>query len=151
MTGDPASTTAAGGDGDGGSATTELVLIMPVLVLMLLFLVLCYRISDARLQLADAAHQAARAASIAPSTAQAITDARATAQSALTGAGVTCQRLAVATDPAGLTPGALVRVTLTCTTTLDDLALLGTPGTATLHASSTSPVDEFGNQAGRAS
>ncbi|MCM3883135.1 TadE/TadG family type IV pilus assembly protein [Frankia sp. R82] len=149
MTGE---TTPAGAsrDGDRGSATTELVLIMPVLVLMLLFLVLCYRISDAKLQLADAAHQAARAASIAPSPAEAITDARATAQSALTGTGVTCQQLTVATDPAGLAPGALVRVTLTCTANLDDLALLGTPGAATLHATSTSPVDEFGDLRGQA-
>ncbi len=135
---------------DRGSATTELVLILPVLLLMLLFLVLCYRISTAKLRIADVAHQAARAASIARTPTHAVTDARTTAQTALADAGVTCQNLTVDTDPAGLAPGALVRVTLTCTTNLDDLAMLGTPGTATLHASSTSPVDEFGDQLGEA-
>ncbi len=126
---------------DDGSATMELVLVIPVLLLMLLFLVLCYRISDAKLRLADAAHQAARAASIALTPAQAVTDARTTAQAALADAGVSCVQLTVDTDPAGLAPGTLVHVTITCTTHLDDLALLATPGTAALHAQATSLVD----------
>ncbi|ABW12021.1 TadE family protein [Parafrankia sp. EAN1pec] len=133
---------------DRGSATTELVLILPALLLMLLFLVLCYRVSDAKLRIADVAHQAARAASLARTPAQAVTDARVTAQTALANAGVTCQDLTVDTDPAGLTPGALVRVTVTCTAQLDDLAMLATPGSATLHASSTSPVDTYGDISG---
>ncbi|WP_239312241.1 TadE/TadG family type IV pilus assembly protein [Frankia sp. Cj3] len=135
---------------DRGSATAELVLILPVLLLMLAFLVLCYRVSDARLWIADVAHQAARAASLAGTPTQAVTDARTTAQNALAGAGVTCQDLTVDTDPAGLAQGALVRVTVTCTARLDDLAMLGTPGSATLRASSTSPVDTFGDQPGQA-
>jgi Flp pilus assembly protein TadG len=138
-------------DGERGSATTELVLILPVMLLMLLFLVLCYRVSDAKLRIADVAHQAARAASIARTPGQAVTDARATARTALADAGVTCLDLTVDTDPAGLAPGALVRVTVSCTVGLDDLALLGTPGSATLHSTSTSPVDEFGDQLGAAS
>ncbi|WP_322755230.1 TadE/TadG family type IV pilus assembly protein, partial [Frankia sp. Cas3] len=80
-------------DRDRGSATAELVLILPVLLLMLLFLVLCYRVSDAKLRIADVAHQAARAASIAGTPGQAVTDARATAQTALADAGVTCEHL----------------------------------------------------------
>jgi Flp pilus assembly protein TadG len=131
---------------DRGSATAELVLILPVLLLMMMFLVLCYRVSDAKLRIADVAHQAARAASIARTPAQAITDAQTTAQAALAGAGVTCQNLTVDTDPGGLAPGALVRVTVTCAARLDDLAMLATPGSATLHASSTSPVDTFGDR-----
>jgi len=130
---------------DRGSATAELVLIMPLILLMLAFLVLCYRISDARLRLADAAHQAARAASIAPSPAQAVTDAQSTAHSALADAGITCEALTVTTDPAGLAPGALVHVTVSCSVGLDDLAMLGVPGTAALHASATSPVDLHGD------
>jgi len=126
------------------------VLILPVLLLMLLFLTLCYRVSDARMRIADIAHQAARTASIADTPAQAITNARSTAQTALASTGVTCQDLTVDTDPAGLTPGALVRVTVTCTARLDDLAMLGVPGSATLRASSTSPVDTFGDRPGQA-
>lgn len=135
---------------DRGSATAELVLILPALLLMLLVLVLCYRISDAKLRMADVAHQAARAASLARTPAEAVIDARATAQTALASAGVICQDLTVDTDTAGLAPGALVRVTLTCTTRLDDLAMLGTPGSATLHANATSPVDTYGDQLGQA-
>ncbi len=144
----PAATPHRGGD--QGSATTELVLIMPVLLLGLLFLVLSYRVSDAKLRIADVAHQAARAASIARTPTEAVTDARTTAQTALADAGVTCQNLTVDTDPAGLTPGALVRVTVTCTARLDDLAMLGTPGSATLRASSTSPIDTFRDEPGPA-
>ncbi|MBL7487775.1 pilus assembly protein [Frankia sp. AgB1.9] len=151
MTRRPTAITAGRPRCDRGSATAELVLIMPVLVLMLMFLVLCYRISDAKLRLADAAHQAARAASIARTPTQAVTDAQATAQSALADAGVTCEHLTVDTDPAGLTPGGLVHVTITCTTRLDDLAVLAVPGSAALHASATSPVDLFGDQLGQAS
>jgi Flp pilus assembly protein TadG len=135
---------------DRGSGTTELVLVLPALLLMLLFLVLCYRVSQAKLRIADVAHQAARAASIARTPGQAVADARTTAQTALSDAGVTCQDLTVDADTAGLAPGALVQVTVSCTVALHDLALLGTPGTATLHGTSTSPVDEFGDQLGAA-
>ncbi len=133
---------------DRGSGTVELVLVMPVLLLMLLFLVLCYRISDAKLRIADVAHQAARAASIARTPTEARADALAVAQTGLADAGVTCGDLTVDTDPAGLAPGALVRVRVACTVELHDLALLAMPGAAILHASATSPVDQHGDQRG---
>jgi hypothetical protein len=118
-----------------------------VLILLLLFLVYCARATTSRLRIDDAAHSSARAASLAASPALAATDARAAAQAALADAGITCRHLDVAAEVGGLTPGTLVRVTLSCTVPLADLALLGLPGGTTLHASAASPVDLYGGEA----
>ncbi|MEC3974324.1 TadE/TadG family type IV pilus assembly protein [Amycolatopsis sp. H20-H5] len=126
-----------------GSATAEMVLLTPVLIVMLLFVMFCGRLADTNLRLNDVAHQAARAASLSRSTASAQNDARATAHSALANAGITCQHLAVSVNAAGLRPGATVSVTVDCTVGLGDLALLGVPGSTTLSASFSSPVDTY--------
>lgn len=128
--------------GARGSVTVELVTITPVLVLMLWFLVYCGRLSDTRLQIEDAAHQAARAATLDRSRPAAAADARATAASALSDAGITCQVLSV-TVHGTLQAGSTVRVAVSCTVGLQDLALLQVPGTTTLTAEFVSPVDVY--------
>jgi Flp pilus assembly protein TadG len=50
---------------DQGSAATELTIWTPLLILILLFVVSCGRLVQAQLRLSDAAHSAARAASLA--------------------------------------------------------------------------------------
>ncbi|MDG4864414.1 TadE/TadG family type IV pilus assembly protein, partial [Streptomyces sp. T-3] len=65
----------------------ELVLLTPLLVLILLIVVGLGRLADARLRVNDAAHQAARSASLARTDAAAQTGARASATAALTGPG----------------------------------------------------------------
>ena len=125
-----------------GSVTVELVTITPVLILMFWFLVYCGRLSDTRLQIEDAAHQAARAATLDRSRPVAAADARAAAVSALSDAGITCQDLSVATYGT-LQAGSTVRVDLSCTVGLNDLALLQVPGTTTLTAEFASPVDVY--------
>ncbi|MEU6351108.1 TadE family protein [Streptomyces sp. NPDC047072] len=128
--------------GECGSATVELVLTIPILVLMLWFLVYCGRLSDTRLQIEDAAHQAARAATLSRSHPAAVSDARSSAESALNGAGVTCQRLTVSVHGT-LRAGSTVRVVVSCTVGLHDLALLQVPGTTALTAEFASPVDVY--------
>lgn len=125
-----------------GSVTVELVTITPVLILMLWFLVYCGRLSDARLQIEDAAHQAARAATLDRSRPAALADARATAASALSDAGITCQFLSVTTHGT-FRAGSTVRVAVSCTVGLHDLALLQVPGSTTLTAEFASPVDVY--------
>ncbi|MFF7982852.1 TadE family protein [Streptomyces sp. NPDC007901] len=129
-----------------GSVTLELVLTIPILILMLWFLVYCGRLSDTRLSIEDAAHQAARAATLDRSGHAAAADARSTATSALSEAGVTCQSLSVATSGT-LHAGSTVTVSVSCTVGLHDLALLQVPGTTTLTAESTSPVDVYRSRA----
>jgi Flp pilus assembly protein TadG len=129
-----------------GSATAEMTLLTPLLIIVLLFIVFCGRLADSKLRLEDAAHQAARAASLARTVAGAQDDAQETAQAALADAGVACQRLAVTVETAGLLPGSTVTVDIRCDVGLSDLALLDVPGSTTLSASYASPVDTYRGQ-----
>lgn len=126
-----------------GSATAEMALLTPLLIIMLLFIVFCGRLADSKLRLDDAAHQAARAASLARTVTAARDDARAAAQSALTSAGISCQSLDVTVETAGLRPGSTITVDIRCAVGLSDLALLGVPGDTTLSASFASPIDTY--------
>jgi Flp pilus assembly protein TadG len=124
-----------------GSAAAELTLLTPLLILLLLFVVFCGRLADTKLRINDAAHQAARAATIARTPSQATANARATASAALASAGITCQSLSVSTDTQGLKPGSTVTVTVSCSVGLGDLTSLGVPGSRTFQSSFSSPVD----------
>ena len=126
-----------------GSAAVEITLLTPLLVIMVLFMVFLGRLTEARAVIADAAHQAARAASIAPTPAAATAQAQQAAATALAGRGLACQHFTVTMDLAGFTPGGTVRATVTCTTGLTDLALLDVPGSQTLSASFTSVIDTY--------
>lgn len=126
---------------DRGSAAVELVLVTPLLVLVLLFVVALGRLSDARLLVADAAHQAARAASLARTETQARTDAQHAAQAALHAAHSACTHPQVTVDTGGLTPGASTSATVTCTADLEQLTRIGMPGSVTVADTAHSPVD----------
>ena len=129
-------------DDERGSATVELVLSVGVLLLMLWFMVYCGRLSDSRLRIEDAAHQAARAATLDRTLPTATTDAHSAATSALSDAGVTCQDLTVETAGT-MQPGSTVTVTVHCTVDLHDLALLHVPGQTVITATFSSVVDVF--------
>jgi Flp pilus assembly protein TadG len=131
------------GDDERGSVAAELTLLMPALLMLLLFVVFCGRLAEARLRVDDAAHQAARAATIARSPTQASTDARAAAQSSLAQAGVSCRHLALGTQLAGFQPGATLSVTLTCHLDASDLALLSLPTTIEVSARADSVLDRW--------
>ncbi len=126
-----------------GSATVELALVAPLLVLMLMFVVFCGRLADTRLRLADAAHQAARAATMARSATAAEADATSTARRALAEAGIGCRSVSVAPDVHGLRPGGAVNVRVSCVVGMSDLALLVLPGSTTLAATASSVVDVY--------
>lgn len=127
-----------------GTVSAELALITPMLIGLLVFVaVVIHRGVDARLRLDDAAHQAARAASIernAPAATHAAAD---TASRALGGAGVVCARLTARTDTTGLTPGGTVAVTLSCTVDWRQAGLLGVTAHRVLDATATEPVDTW--------
>jgi Flp pilus assembly protein TadG len=126
-----------------GSAATELTLLVPVLILLVLFVVFCGRLADARLRVNDAAHQAARAATLARTSNQASHDAHATAQAALSHDSVRCQNLGVSAQLAGPKPGSTVTVTVTCDIGLSDLTMLGVPGSTTAESTQSSVVDQW--------
>ena len=125
-----------------GSVAAETAIAIPVLVAVLVFVaVLVVRGVDARLRLDDAAHQAARAASLARSPAAAVTAAQSTADAALSGAGINCLDPQVSTDISDFRPGGIVTVSVACRVDLSQAALLGIPASRTLTASASSPVD----------
>lgn len=110
---------------DRGSVTTEAVLIAPVLVLlMVVTAVIVHRGVDARLRVDDAAHQAARAATLHRTLAAATTAATDTAQAALAVAGPACDDARTIVF-GSLEPGATIAVTVSCTVDLD--SVLGIP------------------------
>ncbi len=130
-------------DGDRGSASVELVLVTPLLMLVLLIVVALGRLADARLVVADAAHQAARAASLERSERAARTQAGRAAATALKEAGATCRRPSVTVTTGGLTPGTNVSARVSCTADLGDLTFTGMPGRVPLVGTAVSAVDSY--------
>ncbi|TCB91637.1 pilus assembly protein [Micromonospora zingiberis] len=129
-------------DDDRGASTAEAALATPLLVAMMLFVVLCGRLVTAQMDLDAAASAAARSASLARTDAAARAEADRTARETLAGRGVvTCQQVTVTVTTGGLQPGGAVTVTVACTVPLSDLALLSVPGTRTVTATATSPID----------
>lgn len=129
---------------DRGSVAAEVTLITPFLIMLLVFIaVVIHRGVDARLRLDDAAHEAARAASIQRSAPTAIAAAQSTATSALSSAGVACQSLAVDTATGGMQPGGTVSVTVSCTVNFSDALVLGVPGHKQLSATAVEPIDTW--------
>jgi len=125
---------------DDGSSIVELVLIAPLLLLVMLFVVLVGRLAMAAIDVNTTAHAASRAASIATSLDQAQAAGQRTA--ATMPASAACNRREVKVDTAAFKPGGVVRVTISCHISLEDITGL-VPGTQTLTASSMSPIDPF--------
>lgn len=122
----------------------EITVITPLLIMLLVFIaVVIHRGVDARLRLDDAAHQAARAASMQRSAPAAVTAARSTARSALSSAGVVCGSVQVSTDTTGLVPGGTVTVTVSCQVDLGDALILGVAAHRMLSATASEPVDTW--------
>jgi Flp pilus assembly protein TadG len=120
----------------------EVTIAAPFLVMLLVFVgVVIHRGVDARIRIDDAAHQAARAASIERTPAAAIAAAQSTAAGALSQASVTCASLSVSTATGGLRPGGTVSVTVSCTVDFGDALILGVPDGKTLSATSIEQVD----------
>ncbi|MFE9555452.1 TadE/TadG family type IV pilus assembly protein [Streptomyces sp. NPDC006703] len=110
---------------DNGAASTELVLVTPLLILLALVTVAFGKLAGARLDADEAAHQAARAASLARTAWQARAEAETAARRSLAGAGSSCTSPRVMPDLGGFVPGGAVRVTVTCRAALDVPGLRG--------------------------
>lgn len=129
--------------GERGSAAVELTLVTPLLLLMALVVVAFGRLAGARLQVEGAAHDAARAASLARSPAAATRAAQQAATASLGAEHLSCAALTVAVETAAYRPGGSVAVTVSCTVDLSDLTLLHLPGHSQLSARFVSPLDTY--------
>jgi Flp pilus assembly protein TadG len=131
---------------DEGSVSAEMALITPVLLTLLLIAVGTGRLVSARLDVADAAHQAARAASLARGPGAAVAAATRVAHESLGGVGRACSHLAVTTDVSGFRPGGEVSVTVGCTADLSDLTAIPWPGEHTVTETFTAPLETYRSQ-----
>jgi len=128
---------------EGGSLTVEAVVLVPVVMVFFVVALALGRVEMAREQVVGAARAAAEAAAVMPSAAQAQWAAAAAATPALYGRSHSCASGRVTTDTAHFTPGGDVSVTVTCTVSLSDLVLPGLPGTTTVVATATAPIDPY--------
>jgi len=131
---------------DRGATALETVLLAPVLLLGFVFVVAWGRASLAHNAVDAAARDAARQASISRTVGDANEAADTSARSALERGDLRCDpEPEVIIDSAGLDrpPGeyATVTVSVVCTVDLSDIALPGIPGSTTLQATFTSPID----------
>jgi hypothetical protein len=135
---------------DDGNAALELVILAPVLLLLIGFVVAAGRTWIAQGSVAAAARDAAREASISLSPGQARLAALSSAQAALRSDGLLCRPL-ITLNLAGfdVPPGqpASVSATVTCTVPLSGLLVPGLPGSKTLRATFTSPLDPYRSRA----
>ncbi|MFG1879327.1 TadE/TadG family type IV pilus assembly protein [Sphaerisporangium sp. NPDC049003] len=126
---------------DRGASAVELVLLTPLLILLALLTVATGRLVAARLEVNNAAHQAARAASIARTPASAAAAARSAAEAALKGRRVTCVGRSVNVELGSFRPGGKVTVAVTCRVRLADVAMVCVPGGTALTSRFVVPID----------
>ena len=130
-----------------GSAALEAAVGLPAFMLFVALIILAGRVAITTQAVDSAATASARTASIARTAGDANTTARTAAASALADQNLNCVSTTVTLDTTGFsaplgTP-ATVTATVRCVVNLTDLALPGVPGTRTVTATATSPVDTF--------
>lgn len=129
--------------GQQGSAAVELTLIAPVLLVVLLFVVGLGRMAHARQQVESVAADAARAASLERNVRASTQVAHTAADSSLGQAGLSCASKSVEVDVSKYEPGGVIRVTVTCTANLSDLAVAGFPGSRRFTATAVVPIETY--------
>ena len=135
-----------------GSAAIEAAVGLPAFMLFVALVILAGRLAIASQAVEASASEAARVASIARTQGTAATAATTAATSSLANQNLRCVRSTVTVDTAGFdapvgTP-AQVTATVACVVNLADLSLPGVPGTRTVSATATSPIDTYRERGG---
>jgi Flp pilus assembly protein TadG len=133
-------------DRDAGNAALELVVLAPVILFLLGLVIAAGRTSVAQGSVAAAARDAARQASISLTPGAAQTAALSSARAALGQDGLNCDPVVtVNVSGFGVPVGdpANVQATVTCRVSLSSLVVPGMPGSKTLRATFSSPLDPY--------
>lgn len=130
-----------------GSVTLETAILALPMIALLVLVGAAMQFGGAQQSVTGAAAAAAREASYASTTRDANIAAQSMADLSLRNSSTNCVSTDVTVDATGVevalgTTGQ-VTVTVRCTVTYSDAALVGLPGTTTLVATSTAPVDAY--------
>ena len=131
-----------------GAVSTELAVLTPLLIGFMLLVVFAGRVAQAEGDVAHAAHEAARAASLTGNPTAAVQAADATAGANIATGAVACRSLDVAVDTTRFDAGGQVAVTVTCRAAFADIAMLAVPGSRTFVATAIEVIDTYRAQAG---
>lgn len=135
------------GRNDRGSLVLEFAVLAPGLVLVIGLMIVAGRVALAGQSVGQAADEAARAASLARTQSEAARSARDTATSSLRKQSLQCTTSTVTVDSSGYArpagTAATVAATVTCVVRLSDIALPGLPGSRTVTATASSPLDTY--------
>jgi Flp pilus assembly protein TadG len=130
-----------------GSVAIEAAIGVPAFGLFIAMIILGGRVEIAKQSVEAAAYEAARAASIERTQSEAISSGRSAAASSLNDQGLQCATTNVTVNAAAfnapLGTTAQVTATVTCKVDVSDLAIPGVPGTRTITATASSPVDAY--------
>ncbi len=128
---------------DRGNAATETVLVVPVILVIVMFVVFTGRISSTDDDIAGAARDGARAASLERTADDATAAATETVTDTLVTNRVRCDNLRVDVDTSGFARGGAVAVDVHCTVSLADVIGLALPGSATRSAHAVEVIDQY--------
>ena len=128
--------------GDGGSLTVELVVITPVLVVLALAMVVFGRVSQSRQEVVEASRAGAQAA-VLSNAGSAQWGAAVDAAVGISDQSRSCAHPKITADVSHFHPGGYVKVTVVCHVELSDVAFPGMPGSTTVQASATAPIDPY--------
>lgn len=138
--------------GERGFASIEAAIAVPAFGLFVGLIIFGGRTAITQQSVESAASDAARSASILRTDSEAKTAAQKAASTSLNNQGVNCLRVDVDvnTQQFGRSVGeqAQVEVTVSCLLDLADLSVPGVPGTRTISATMTSPLDTWRERSG---
>ena len=128
-----------------GSVSSEMAVVMVAFFAgFLMLVVFAGRVAEAENDVRNAAHQAARTASLTANPARAETQARASVEANLHTSGLSCRSgLDVTVNVDQFHPGGWVSVTVACRAAFSDVASLAVPGTRTFTATATEVIDTY--------
>lgn len=129
---------------EDGSAIAEVTIVTPLLVMLLVVVgIVIHRGVDARIRVDNAAHQAARAASLERHPRAATAAARATTLNALAAAGLVCRHHEISASTSGPESGGTVSVTVSCDVDIGEALIPGLTATQRVSATAQEPVDQW--------
>lgn len=130
-----------------GSAAIEAAVGLPAFVLFVGMIIVGGRLAISHQALEAAAAEAARTASIARSAPEAAEGAKQAALASIRNQGITCSSVDVHSDTRGFAAAvgqdASVEVTVSCRVDLSDVSIPGVPGSRTITATISSPIDTW--------